>query len=113
MDKPISAIPVSINNLPAFEIKDARDVVIGRITDTLDDADMSDFVSAVNRIDGAVEFAKDALKFLDLIGKKSRCTACGRVIWFVPSKKGGAMPVTNEMKSHFADCPKANQFRKG
>jgi hypothetical protein len=113
MDKPISASPVQVNGLPAFDITDSIGVLIGRVTDTIDNKDVETIIASVNRIDAAIAFAKDAIKLLDLIGKKSKCTACGRVIWFVPSKKGGAMPVTNEMKSHFADCPKAALYRKG
>jgi len=52
-------------------------------------------------------------KLFDMLGESRPCKKCGRKIWFVKSKNGKAMPVTDEALSHFADCPGANGFRKG
>ncbi len=49
---------------------------------------------------------------LDVIGGKSQCRACGADIWFVKTKNGKSAPYTAEALSHFADCPKAESFRK-
>lgn len=55
----------------------------------------------------------------------TRCKSCGKLIVFMPTLKGKFMPVNLESvydtdiffdskkhKSHFADCPKADSFRK-
>lgn len=42
----------------------------------------------------------------------THCQKCLREIIFLPTTKGRSTPVTLAMKSHFADCPSANQFRK-
>lgn len=54
--------------------------------------------------------------------KASRCRACGKEIYFVRSAAGRLMPLVPANvngnlgplmgTSHFADCPKADSFRK-
>lgn len=53
---------------------------------------------------------EDALKKMgiDIV----QCRQCGIKLIFLRTKKGRNMPVTLELKSHFADCPNATQFRK-
>lgn len=51
-------------------------------------------------------------KLLDMIGNKSHCKGCGAEIWWIKTKKGKNMPVTNKALPHHIDCPKAEQFRK-
>lgn len=54
------------------------------------------------------------------------CRACGKEIVFLRTSTGKSIPVNKETTdaadvhydkdrhiSHFADCPKANEFRKG
>ncbi len=45
--------------------------------------------------------------------KFSKCKSCEKDILFLPTKKGSMMPVCLDLTSHFADCPKAKEFRKG
>ena len=52
------------------------------------------------------------VRLLNMLGDASHCRACGRPIWWVLTKNGRKMPVTDECISHFADCPNANEFRK-
>ncbi len=40
------------------------------------------------------------------------CKACDAPIWWVTTKNGKSAPFTAEGLNHFADCPKAEQFRK-
>lgn len=56
----------------------------------------------------AEERIKDMLKVL---GREGACTACGKKIWWVKTKNAKNAPYTEEGINHFADCPKANQFR--
>jgi hypothetical protein len=40
------------------------------------------------------------------------CKACGRTIWFLKMEKSGKLnPITDDCVSHYADCPKAKEFR--
>ena len=52
------------------------------------------------------------VRLLNMIGDAGHCRACGRPIWWVLTKNGKKMPVTDEGISHFADCTKAGEFRK-
>lgn len=48
-----------------------------------------------------------------LLGLKSRpCTKCGRMIWLSMGARGRVMPFTDDAVSHFADCPRADEFRR-
>ena len=51
-------------------------------------------------------------RLLNWITEPAKCKACGRMIWFVTTKKGKLMPVTDEGEPHFADCPAAKAFQK-
>jgi hypothetical protein len=50
-------------------------------------------------------------KLFDMLSESKFCS-CGRKIWFLKTKAGKAMPVTDEGLSHFADCPDAEKYRK-
>jgi hypothetical protein len=52
-------------------------------------------------------------KLLPVIGEKGECRGCGAEIYWVHTKNMKKMPVTIKGLSHFADCPKADQFRGG
>jgi hypothetical protein len=41
--------------------------------------------------------------------KPSRCKGCGQTIYWCKTEGGKSMPVI--IQSHFADCPKADEFR--
>ncbi len=41
------------------------------------------------------------------------CKSCGKTIYWITTKAGKQCPYTPEGISHFADCPNANQHRKG
>lgn len=41
----------------------------------------------------------------------SRCRGCKDIIYWVKTKNGNLMPINPDGKSHFATCPKADDFR--
>lgn len=49
---------------------------------------------------------------LDHAGEPGRCRACGApIVWF-RHRSGAGAPYSMSGLSHFADCPKADQFRR-
>lgn len=40
------------------------------------------------------------------------CQACGTLLYFVGHNNGKLAPYTAEAVNHFANCPKAKEFRK-
>lgn len=52
-------------------------------------------------------------KILALTGKQGQCRGCGVDIWWLRHNGGAAAPYTIEGLNHFADCPKAKDFKKG
>ena len=40
------------------------------------------------------------------------CRGCGDPVYWIKTKAGQNMPLNPDGTSHFATCPKANQFRK-
>ena len=47
------------------------------------------------------------------IGEPATCRGCSRPIWWVKHLNGKKAPYTLEGLNHFADCPRAKQFKKG
>jgi hypothetical protein len=46
-------------------------------------------------------------------GEPTTCSACGADIWFVTMiKTGKKNPIGSDGISHYANCPKADTFRK-
>lgn len=64
---------------------------------------MSDYAKLVSNI----------YKLLDQVGDRGVCKGCGKQIWWVVHKSGSKAPYTMEALNHFADCPKADRFKKG
>lgn len=60
----------------------------------------------------AEQLQRNVLRLLAAIGDAGTCKGCGRPIWWVKSKAGKIMPVTDEALNHFVDCPRAAQFKK-
>jgi len=54
----------------------------------------------------------NVLRLLNQVGVKGRCRGCAKEIWWVKLKSGKNAPYTEEGLNHFADCVKADQFRK-
>jgi len=54
------------------------------------------------------ERIKDMLKAL---GREDKCKGCGATIWWVRTKNDKPAPYSEAGVNHFADCPKANEFR--
>jgi hypothetical protein len=52
------------------------------------------------------------INLLRQIGDPGQCQACGALIFWVRTKNGRSMPVSTAAVSHFADCPKADLFRR-
>lgn len=40
------------------------------------------------------------------------CKRCGKEMFWVKTKNGKSAPITLKLINHFADCPKADEFRK-
>lgn len=59
------------------------------------------------------KLAANILKLLDLIAAPAQCKSCHRKIFWVKVKSGKMMPVNIHGEPHFADCPQADQHRKG
>lgn len=58
-------------------------------------------------------FEERILALLNNVAEFQRdCKACGAPLWFVKHKNGKMAPYTAAGISHFADCPKAAQFKK-
>lgn len=50
---------------------------------------------------------------LNMIGTHDFCKGCGKEIWWVVHPKTNkSMPINSEGLSHFADCPRAEDFKK-
>ena len=45
-------------------------------------------------------------------GEPGKCRGCGAAIVWVKTAKGKNMPVDADGQSHFATCPKAQDFRR-
>lgn len=53
-------------------------------------------------------------KLLNQIGAEMAvCRGCQAQIWWVTHANGKRAPYTQDALNHFADCPKAGEFRKG
>jgi len=51
-------------------------------------------------------------RMLVIVGTPGRCKGCDTAIYWVTTRRDAMVPYTAEGLSHFADCPKATQFRK-
>ena len=49
---------------------------------------------------------------LKQVGDIAICKGCGKEIYWVKHKNGKATPYNTEGMNHFADCVKAQDFRK-
>lgn len=47
---------------------------------------------------------RDFEKLMNAIGNRSTCRLCGKKIWWVKTKHGKRLPVSENMVAHFADC---------
>ena len=47
-----------------------------------------------------------------LIGDQGNCRGCGQAIYWIKHKNGKVAPYTEEALNHFADCPKAKDFKR-
>lgn len=59
-------------------------------------------------------YEKNIIQLLRNLGfKESQCKGCGLDIWWAPMAKSGKLaPITQQALNHFADCPKARDFKK-
>ena len=48
---------------------------------------------------------------LNKIGSRAKCKGCGQQIWWVTTRHGKKMPVSESFLCHFEDCQSADQFR--
>jgi hypothetical protein len=91
--------------------------------------DKGSYMSAPQQIAAALTYAKryafcdatgimtadednDAAPDFDISkGTPGKCRGCGAEIYWVETKSGKNMPVNRDGTSHFATCPKADEFR--
>lgn len=57
-------------------------------------------------------FQHNIEQILLICGDPGRCKACGADVWWIRTRKGKVMPWNRWGESHFADCPRADDFRK-
>ncbi len=53
--------------------------------------------------------------WINFNSKQIRCRACGKPMYFGVTKNNKNIPITRSgsaWQAHFADCPKANNFRR-
>lgn len=48
-------------------------------------------------------------RLLKFIGNPSVCNGCGGAIYWVSTRRGGAMPVNHDGEWHGATCPKSRE----
>jgi len=61
----------------------------------------------------ALELAFAALRgCLNRLGDVGECRGCRATVWWVPTINGRRAPYSAGGLNHFADCPKAGQFRR-
>lgn len=51
-------------------------------------------------------------RLLAQIGDHGQCRGCGANIFWVIHKNGKRVPYTHQALNHFADCPKAKEFKR-
>lgn len=51
-------------------------------------------------------------KLLQICGKPGVCKGCKAEIYWMATRRDAVLPYTKEGLPHFADCPKASEFRK-
>ena len=89
-------------------------VDIQKIIDERDELDrlLGQELDRVFKLEQTVE---NLYKILGMIGDVGVCKGCGQnIIWIKNPKSGKLMPIsTANGVNHFADCPKADQFKKG
>lgn len=59
-------------------------------------------------------FEKNIIRLLRNIGaSEGQCKGCGLDIWWLKMAKSGKLaPITQQALNHFANCPKAKDFKK-
>lgn len=86
-------------------------VDINKVTEERDELDrlcgkLNDLISKQDEVIGQFK------NLLSMVSDPKPCKGCGRPIYWVISKNGKSMPITDEGLNHFIDCPEANKFRK-
>jgi hypothetical protein len=51
-------------------------------------------------------------RLLRTVGDFGECRGCSAIIWWVTTKTGRAAPYNADGTSHFATCPKSDEFRR-
>ena len=58
-------------------------------------------------------YESNIIKLLRVIGAtEGQCRGCGIDIWWVTHANGKKAPYTKQGLNHFADCPKAKEFKR-
>lgn len=61
---------------------------------------------------GCAEATKRITALLDIVGGQGKCKGCGAKVWWVVTKHGKRMPISDSGISHFVDCPESERFRR-
>lgn len=59
------------------------------------------------------ELQTNVIHLLNQVGDRGACKKCPKEIWWVRMRSGRTAPYTADALNHFADCPHADEFRKG
>lgn len=63
--------------------------------------------------DATVEsLRKNIEALLGQVGEPTHCRGCDARIWMVVHRNGRRAPYTGDGLNHFADCPKAKEFKR-
>lgn len=87
----------------------------GNVKEAFDAADLPIYkvTIPIHKIDQAAEIDVLVEQRLRRLGiPTTNCKRCQKEIFFLTTKNGKAMPTTFALKSHFVDCPSAQNFRK-
>ena len=69
-------------------------------------------MSQTNNEPTVEDLRSNLLRLLNAVGDRGFCKGCGAAIYWVQHKNGKKAPYTQDALNHFADCPKAKDFKR-
>lgn len=73
---------------------------------------MTDATKKPDTVEAFRKRAAQILNRLKSVVERRPCSRCDRPLWIILNTNGKREPITNEMTSHFSDCPHAGEFRR-
>ena len=59
-----------------------------------------------------IDWRKRFAWLIKTVGTHAKCKSCKADIWWVVTRAGNSMPISQAGVAHFADCPDAGKHRK-